>query len=108
MFCIEKCKHLEQWKCKYCFMSSCLFIAALWSPAGERANLLALLYVMVSCVFVTLPCGVMGQVWYLIVLIPDLCLLTYFHVVCFHYKICLKCTWHKKQTTFSGQKILKG
>ena len=30
------------------------------------------------CVFVTLPCDVLGQVWYLIVLIPDLCLLPYF------------------------------
>ena len=27
--------------------------------------------------FVTFPCGVLGQVWYLIVPIPDLCLLTY-------------------------------
>ena len=30
------------------------------------------------CFIVFLPCGVLGQVWYLIVLIPDLCLLTYF------------------------------
>ena len=27
---------------------------------------------MVSCDFVTFPCGVLGQVWYLIVLIPDI------------------------------------
>ena len=39
----------------------------------ERANLLALLYMMFSCVYVTFPCRVLGQVWYLIVLIPDLC-----------------------------------
>ena len=45
----------------------------------ERANQLALLYVMFSCVFVTFPCGVLGQVWYLIVPIPDICLLTYFY-----------------------------
>ena len=45
----------------------------------ERANFLALLYVMFSCVFVNFPCGVLGQVWYLIVLIPDLCLLPYFY-----------------------------
>ena len=32
----------------------------------------------VSCVFVTFPYGVPGQVWYLIVSILDLCLL-YFH-----------------------------
>ena len=28
--------------------------------------------------FVTFPCGVLGQVWYFIVSIPDLCLLSYF------------------------------
>ena len=44
---------------------------------GERASLLGLLYVMFCCVFVTFPCGVLGQVWYLIVSISDLCLLTY-------------------------------
>ena len=42
----------------------------------EKASLLALLDVMFSCVFITFPCGVLGQVWYLIVSIPDLCLLT--------------------------------
>ena len=40
----------------------------------ERAILLALLNVMFSCVFVTFPSGVLGQVWYLIVSIPDICL----------------------------------
>ena len=53
---------------------SCLFLsAALWS--------LALLYVMFNCVFVTFPYGVLGQVWYLIAPIPDLCLLTYFLIL---------------------------
>ena len=56
-------------------MLSCLFIAASWSPAG---TLLAVLYVMFSCVFVPFTCGILGQVWYLIVLIPDICLLPYF------------------------------
>ena len=68
--------------CYLCFMSfmlSCLFIAASWSPAG-KANLLALLYVMFSCVFDTFPCGVLGQVRYLIVSIPDLCLLPLLHL----------------------------
>ena len=51
----------------------------------ERAGLLALLYVMFYCVFVTFPCGVLDQVWYLIVSIPDLRLLTYFN--CFVYFI---------------------
>ena len=32
------------------------------------------LCVMFSCVFVTFPCSFLGQVWYWIVLIPELCL----------------------------------
>ena len=40
----------------------------------ERADLLAHLCVMFSCVFVTFPHGVSGQVWNLIVSVPDLCL----------------------------------
>ena len=40
--------------------------------------LLAHVYVMFSCVFVTFPFGVLGQVCYLIVSIPDLNPLTYF------------------------------
>ena len=55
-----------------------MFLAALWSPVGKRADLLTLLYVVLSCVFVTFPYGVLGQVWYSIVSIPDLCLLLYF------------------------------
>ena len=38
----------------------------------ERAYLLALLYVMFFVCFVTFPCGFLGQVWDLIVSIPDL------------------------------------
>ena len=49
---------------------------------GHLANSILKCYIyfdlMFSCVFVTFPCGVLGQVWYLIVSIPDLCLLTYF------------------------------
>ena len=43
----------------------------------ERADLLAILYVMLTCVFANFPYGVLDQVCYLIVLIPDLCLLSY-------------------------------
>ena len=32
-----------------------------------------------NCAFVTFPCGILGQVWYLIVMIPDLCRLSYFY-----------------------------
>ena len=45
---------------------------------GPQSDLLALLCVMFSCVFVTFPHGVLGQVWYLIVLISDLYLLSFF------------------------------
>ena len=44
----------------------------------ERASLLAILYVVFSCVFVTFTCGVLGQVWFSIESIPYLSLLTYF------------------------------
>ena len=46
----------------------------------ERADLLALLCEMFPCVCVTFPCGVSGQVWYFIVMIPDICLLFYFYM----------------------------
>ena len=35
------------------------------------------LYAMFSCVIVTFPYVVLGQVWYLNVSLPDLCLLPY-------------------------------
>ena len=31
----------------------------------------------VYCIFVTFPCGILGQVWYLIVAFPGLCRLSY-------------------------------
>ena len=63
-----------------CHVHSRLFIAALWSPAAEGLASW-LLFVMFNCVFVTFPCGILGQVWYLIVLIPHLCHLSYFERV---------------------------
>ena len=45
----------------------------------ERADLLSLVCVVFSCVFVTFPYGVLDQVWYLIVLIPDLWPPVYFY-----------------------------
>ena len=44
------------------------FVVTCW----ERADLLALVC-GVFCEFVTFPIGILGQVWYLIVSIPDLC-----------------------------------
>ena len=57
-------------------MLLCLFIAALWSPAGT--GLTCWLLLVMFFVFLLLSCGILGHVWYLIVLFPDLCLLSYF------------------------------
>ena len=54
--------------CLSCFLR--LFVAALWSPA--RKGLTSwLLFMVFNCVFVAFPYGILGQVWYLSVLIPD-------------------------------------
>ena len=37
-----------------------------------------LAYVMSNCEFCHFPIGILGQMWYLMVSIPDLCTLTYF------------------------------
>ena len=49
-----------------------LFIVALWPPAGKGLTFW-LSFVMSYCEFVTFPIGILGQLWYLIVSIPDLC-----------------------------------
>ena len=54
----------------------CSLVVSCW----ERADLLALLCVMFSCVFVTFPYHVLGQVWYFIVSIPDVFMLSYFYI----------------------------
>ena len=48
------------------------FVVTCW----ERADLLAL----VCGVYCHFPNGILGQVWYLIVSIPDLCTLTYYDI----------------------------
>ena len=48
----------------------------------ERADLLALV-----CVFVTFPCGTLGQVWYLIESIHDLCHLQTLLILFIHGRI---------------------
>ena len=63
------------------FMLLCLFIAALWSLAGKGLTSW-LLFVMLNCVFVAFQCGILGQAWYLIVWIPDLCCLSYSDFKC--------------------------
>ena len=61
----------------------------------ERADLLALVG-DVYCIFITFPCGILGQVWYLIVSFPDLCRLSHFYnlqakVISRHQKSKTKC-----------------
>ena len=66
--------------CFVCVMLSCLSIAAL-QPCGHLLGKvwpLGSLVCDIFCAFVTIPCGVLGQVWYLIASIPDLCFRTYF------------------------------
>ena len=60
--------------CFLCFvfvMLSCLFIATLWPPAGK--GLTSWLSFAMFIVFCHFPCGILGQVWYSIVSISDLC-----------------------------------
>ena len=59
--------------CLACFLR--LLIAALWSPVGKGLTS-CLSFVKFNCVFVTFSCGILGQVWYMIVSIPDLCLIS--------------------------------
>ena len=57
----------------------CLVFAmslCVWSPAGK--GLTSWLSFVVSAVSLSLSIGILGQVWYLNVSIPDLCTLTYF------------------------------
>ena len=52
--------------CLVFVMLSRQLIAALWSFAGKGLTYW-LLFVMSNCDFVTFPCGILGQMWYLIV-----------------------------------------
>ena len=63
-----------------CYLCLChalrLFIAALSLTAGKVLTSW-LSFVMFNCDFATFPCGILGQVWYLMVSIPELCQLSY-------------------------------
>ena len=60
---------------RYAFVHVCLYVPCGRSPAGKGLTSW-LSFVMSNCEFVTI--GILGQVYHLIVLIPDLCTLTYF------------------------------
>ena len=59
--------------CHALVSAHCCLVLTCW----ERADLLALVC-DVNCDFVTFPCGILGQVWYVIVSSSDLCRLSYF------------------------------
>ena len=60
-----------------CLLCLCvrLFICALWWPTGKGLTSWLSVFVY-NCEFIIFPIGILGQVWYLIVSIPDLCTLT--------------------------------
>ena len=66
----------------YVFVRICLYVFAV--TCWERTDLLALVCGVLLRVCHS-PIGILGQVWYLIVLIPDLCTLTYFYFNCVSY-----------------------
>ena len=49
------------------------------SPAGKGLTSW-FSFVIINCVFVTFPFGILGQFWYLIGSIPDLCHISYFEI----------------------------
>ena len=70
----RRCFFCESFFVIYVLCLSCFLVCSL-QPCG---HLLCSLVCEVFMCFVIFQCGVLGQVWYLIVSIPDLCLLTYF------------------------------
>ena len=63
-----------------CLLCLCvrLFIRAVLSSAGKGLTSW-LSFMVYNCdFFYHFPIGILGQVWYLVVSIPDLCTLTYF------------------------------
>ena len=71
----------------------------------ERADLLALVCGVSLCVCHFLI-GILGQVWYLIVLIPDLCTLTYLEIFSGFWKKYKKFMHFEKLMPFIMHKII--
>ena len=64
---------------------------------------------VLNCVFVTFPCGILGQVWYLIVLIPDLFRLSFFlHVHTIVQTLCFESLSFFLHCDFRGEVINGG
>ena len=63
-----------------------LYVAALCSPA-KKGLTFWLSFVMFNCIFVISLCGILSQVWYLIVSIPDLCCFSYLYLGPFTHQL---------------------
>ena len=72
LFCVFFCLLFTMSFCASVYM--CLVVTC-WKKADPLALVCGVL--LLVCHF---PIGILGQVWYLIVSIPDLCSLTYFDI----------------------------
>ena len=78
----------------------CCLVVTCW----EMADLLALVG-DVYCIFATFPCGILGQVWYLIVSFPDLYLLFTF-ILNIYAHIVLLCTFRFTRVSSVYEELL--
>ena len=83
---------LHVYLCYAVLFVPCSLVIISW----KRADLLTLLCDVFSCVFITFPCGVPGQVWYLVISIPAQLRLASHHM---YIHLFLSCS--KFQTLFS-------
>ena len=65
--------------CVFCVLCFSCFRVCPLLPCGHLLG--RLLFAISNWDFFTFPCGILGQAWYLILLIPDLCHFAYFDAV---------------------------
>ena len=80
----------------FCLVFAVLLYASVYMclvvTCWERADLLTLVCGVLLLLFY-FPIGILGQVWYLIVSIPDLCTLTYFALLFARFYFCKLLLW---------------
>ena len=59
-----------------------IYVSCLWSPTAKGLTSW-LSFVMLKCVFITFPYDILGQMWYLVVSIPDFCHLNVVYIKSF-------------------------
>ena len=84
-----------------CYVFVHVFLFVLVGTYWKRAGLLALVC-GVSLQVCHLQIGILGQVWYLIVSIPDLCTLTYFYLFSLLHNVLIEFnnTWTKCKSPY--------